>query len=71
MLFLFFLYMLALSDSTNSSTTDTCPTGTCNVLMIVFGCIGALLLIAFIAVVIRYNCKSQEEQRQISTTLVD
>lgn len=59
--------------SGNQSTggeTGTCKTGVCDILMIIFGCIGALLLIAFIVVVVRYNMQTKDESGPIAASLV-
>ena len=58
------------TDSGSTTDTATCKTGTCDILMIIFGCIGFCLLIAYVVVVVRYNIRSKEEKAPIATTLV-
>ena len=77
MLFFFLLFSaMFLENATNTSGegqgtgTGTCKHGACNVLMIVFGSIGAILLIAFIVVVVRYNMQENEESGPIAASLV-
>ena len=77
---IFFFFFLAISnlisnDNTTTGgetggTTATCKTGACDIVMIIFGCIGACLIVAYIIVVVRYNKQSKEETAPIATTLV-
>ena len=62
-----FAFLLALALA-----SERCTSKVCDILMIVFGCFGIVIIAAFVFFVVRHRMRSRELERQAyKTSLVD